>query len=105
MDSDVEYFRRRISEERALAAIPDLDSVRDFHRLLAEAYEQRLARSLNRDARVTSGEQRQTREHWQNSSAVAASFSSLSAGADRLSFRPSPPDDGTTVDLDGAKRA
>lgn len=43
MDGDYEYFRSRISEERALAECSDSASLRDFHRLLAEAYSIRLA--------------------------------------------------------------
>ena len=45
MSSDIQYFRKRISEERALAQSSDLESLRDFHRLLAESYAQRLAES------------------------------------------------------------
>lgn len=43
-DSDIEYYRKRLAQERALEAEARASDVRSVHRKLADLYAERLAR-------------------------------------------------------------
>ena len=42
-DNDIEYYRKRLAQERALEAETGSESVRGVHRKLADLYAERLA--------------------------------------------------------------
>ncbi len=43
-DSDIEYYRKRLAQERILEAGSEASDVRSVHRKLADLYAERLAR-------------------------------------------------------------
>ncbi len=43
-DSDIEYYRKRLAQERSLEADSEIGDVRSVHRKLADLYAERLSR-------------------------------------------------------------